>query len=91
MSFEGVDEYICKNGHYWNRDVYFSFIEEEPICPICKSKAKYWHLIDQTNGEGNPGRKKVKKKISGVCSCCGKEHACEITYEPNKKDWKLIK
>ncbi len=28
---------------------------------------------------------KQKKKISGVCSCCGEEHVCEVTYQIPKE------
>lgn len=62
-------------------------------CPICKEEYVWENMVNITNGSWDDSGKridgykklKVKKKISGVCSCCGAEHICEITYHIPKK------
>jgi transcription elongation factor Elf1 len=82
MSFEGYYQYLCEDGHYWILDVWETAYDDEiPKCPKCGKQAVWYNLVDQTNGEGKPVKLKVKKKINGYCSCCGKEHICEITYK----------
>jgi len=48
MSYEGYDQYICGNGHFFVRDCYDSDIN----CPSesCDSKAVWTCAVDQTNG-----------------------------------------
>lgn len=94
MSYEGYSQFLDKVGHYWTIDCN---IEGDNIgdnkCPICKEKAVWRNMVNTTNGswddEGNriDGyiELKVKKKISGLCSCCGKEHVCEINYHIPKR------
>ena len=56
MSYEGVEEFLCKNGHYWTidagLDAYATDEERDHYrtCPSCCSKAKYHCRIDETNG-----------------------------------------
>jgi len=95
MSYEGYLQLLCKNGHQWTLDCYeIDHIElKDHKCPKCDEQAVWENMVDVTNGsfDDNDNRidgyikLKVKKKISGVCSCCGKEHVCEITYEIPKK------
>lgn len=55
MSYEGFDEYICLQGHYWAVDAYF--VDDVPKCPRCKCSPRYFHMVDETNGryEDEPG------------------------------------
>jgi transcription elongation factor Elf1 len=65
------------------------------ICPICNEEAVWHNMVNITNGSWDEEGKRIdgyielkeKKKISGICSCCGAEHVCEINYEipKNKK------
>jgi len=96
MSYEGYSQFLDEVGHYWTTDCY---IEADEIknnnCPICGKPAVWRNMVNTTNGSFDDygdgtridGYKelKVKKKISGVCSCCGEEHVCEITYYIPKK------
>lgn len=51
MSYEGREEYICNNGHYWmTGDSGSMFDDVVPTCPVCKTAAKYNCSIDDTNG-----------------------------------------
>ena len=48
MSFEGFYQYICKNGHAFELDV---FVTSQCCtrCPICKEVPIWQNLVDQTN------------------------------------------
>ena len=48
MSYEGYEEYICENKHYFAVD---SFMFGEDVCPHCGAKPAYYHSVDVTNGE----------------------------------------
>ena len=56
MSYEGYEEYICPNGHYWAEDalnlVHASKNEVQKFttCRICNQYAQYECSVDQTNG-----------------------------------------
>lgn len=56
MSYEGYEEFICENGHYWAVDasvlIYGSDEERKfaYICPHCKKMAQYQCSVDETNG-----------------------------------------
>jgi len=93
MSYEGRSRFLCKNGHLFTKDCEElpNLMFEDDVkqkCPTCGEEEVWENMVNTTNGsfddEGNriDGfiELKVKKKISGVCSCCGKEHVCEITY-----------
>lgn len=63
MSYEGYEEYLCKNGHYSSCDCYCSV----PKCPYCGSKFEFWHPVDQTNGavEEDPSTRPALKEEAG--------------------------
>lgn len=47
MSWEGFDQCICDNGHFFCGE---SYCYEEPNeCPICKSKIAWRNQVDDTN------------------------------------------
>jgi hypothetical protein len=56
MSYEGYEEYICVNGHYWAADalslIHSTNAEKRSalVCPHCKKQAQYTCSVDQTNG-----------------------------------------
>ena len=56
MSYEGYEEFICTNGHYWTEDAMtFSYgTEEEQAtackCNYCKEPYHYARSVDETNG-----------------------------------------
>lgn len=47
MSYEGYDEFLCEDGHYFTQGCW-----EDPTsgCPYCGKEMKYTHSVDQTNG-----------------------------------------
>lgn len=47
MSYEGYEQCICKNGHYFERDAY----QDDRPCPDCDEEAAWFNGVDQTNGE----------------------------------------
>ena len=97
MGYSGYSRLLCKNGHLWEKDCYeMDFLElKDHKCPVCEEPAVWENMVNTTNGSFDDNGKridgfielKVKKKISGICSCCGGEHICEITYHiPKKKN-----
>lgn len=48
MSFEGFVQYLCKNGHNWDNDVYWD--DDSEKCPICEAEIVWSNLVDTTNG-----------------------------------------
>lgn len=73
--------------------------KEYPKCPFCGKKHIWENIVDTTNGSfDDDGNRidglielKVKKKITGICNNCGKEHICEITYEIPKEEKNIKK
>lgn len=45
MSYEGFNEYVCLNGHYFTADPYY----QSTVCP-CGAINHWFHTVDQTNG-----------------------------------------
>lgn len=56
MSYEGYYTFICKKGHKWDYDATTFDYSNCPArqtamtCSVCKSKAKYYAQVDETNG-----------------------------------------
>lgn len=48
MSYEGFDQYWCKNGHYFERDVYSDDLKRS-VCPVCGAQWAKVNSVDQTN------------------------------------------
>ena len=52
MSYEGYEQCICENGHYFQNDDIFSGMYDDdwkPECPECKSPAAWINSVDCTN------------------------------------------
>ena len=47
MSYEGFEQFLCKNGHYYTVDAYGDKPKE---CYTCGAKFVWWNAVDQTNG-----------------------------------------
>lgn len=48
MSYEGYEQHICKNGHYYECDAYY-FVGDE-YCK-CGAPSAWSNSVDQTNGQ----------------------------------------
>lgn len=46
MSYEGYEQCICKNGHYFERDCY-----DDSNCHVCHHDAAWANGVDTTNGD----------------------------------------
>jgi hypothetical protein len=52
MSYEGYEQCICKNGHYFELDVmYFWHEPENAVCDECEAPAAWRNSVDTTNYE----------------------------------------
>lgn len=99
MSYEGYDQYICENGHYWIEDCYSAGDPAGRRCKVCSSKVAWRNGVDQTNGswddDGNriDGHVELEVDIPALeCTCptCGHTHTTTVeTYKiPENKGWK---
>lgn len=52
MSYEGYEQHICKNGHYFNNyDIYSVMFSDDPVkCSYCQAPSAWRNCVDQTNG-----------------------------------------
>lgn len=57
MSYEGREQNICRNGHYFVSDAYDGYDVDDggpysnhPKCPKCSASVGWWNSIDDTNG-----------------------------------------
>ena len=49
MSYEGFEQHICANGHYYT--TYASgYYCDTPNCPECNAQSAFCNSVDQTNG-----------------------------------------
>lgn len=47
MSYEGFDQCICQNGHYFEHDCY----DQNGVCPHCHTPSAWSNGVDDTNGD----------------------------------------
>jgi hypothetical protein len=74
MSYEGYEEYMCEDGHYWAEDALYSLDISEFDCPDCKKKAIWNNPVDQTNDDGEQYRAKLIEKTPAVYETCNLGH-----------------
>ena len=99
MSYEGYEEILCENGHRRMYDCWDAPVLEEWVCPGCGAKAKWWAMVDCTNGADPatgmfPGEVNLDVKDSMLCKCpdCGNSHCMkETTYHIPKDGGHIIK
>ena len=82
MSFEGLYQVLCENGHYYCFDVY-TMQPENWICPACGKKAKWYNMVDCTNGSFDDDGARIdnyielkldQTAIECKCPTCGVVH-----------------
>lgn len=51
MSYEGYEQHICSDGHYFRTDAYATFYDEKVKCD-CGKPSIWCNGVDETNCEG---------------------------------------
>lgn len=82
MSYEGYEQCICPNGHYFDNNEIYN--HDVAICPNCEQKASWVNAVDQTNGpsEGEIPYAKLKEKFlqnAAVTQVCNLGHTHVVT------------
>jgi len=96
MSYEGYEQFLCENGHFWTVDCY----DSRTKCPDCKGKAVWFNGVDLTNGSWDDNGRRidgyVKLEIdvpAEECTCekCGHKHNKTVaTYKiPKNKGHRI--
>lgn len=91
MSYEGYDEYICENGHYYKINVH----SKKELCCSCGAHWLWFHAVDQTNGydENNPDTFKADKIEHGWTDIRNIDHygnvyfTKQLVYKPYSIHW----
>lgn len=75
MSYEGIEQRLCANGHLWECDSYVSV----QFCSICNQESIWCNEIDQTNG-GTQGEIDMDELLikPAVFDTCNLGHQHEI-------------
>ena len=77
MSYEGYDQFLCKNGHHWTEDAYTS--NDKGLCRICGESIIWENCVDITNGTFDDDgtridgyvKLRIKRKAKyEKCKCC---------------------
>lgn len=77
MSYEGYEQWLCENGHYFNFDCYDRPRWETWRCPHCNAKAAWTNSVDETNCEP-VGYRELKMITGPKCRKC----KCDLAVEP---------
>lgn len=93
MSFEGYYQILCENGHYETHDVYTNGPEYFK-CSTCGEDAKWWNLVDLTNGSyTNDGTRidgfvhfREMEVFACRCDKCGIVHTAKPSIYEIPKD-----
>lgn len=95
MSYEGYNQNLCNNGHYYTSDAYF----QNKHCPHCLEVTVWVNAVDQTNGppEGEISVESLKKfllqaEVVQTCSL-GHKHISNIArYRiPSKEETETMR
>ncbi len=95
MSYEVINEWLCKSGHYLVTDAYDNDPSE---CDKCGAPMAFAHSIDQTNGyeEDNPDTYPALKTLLGSTDIWHTDHygtryATERQrYAPKDDTWRKV-
>jgi hypothetical protein len=100
MSYEGYEEFLCPNGHYFSYDaMYMRDGHDGPLlCPHCQQSPVWTRSVDVTNGvdpeypESQEGRKsKIGFDDAWHTDHYGNRYATKVQrYAPFTEDWKLF-
>ena len=87
MSYEGYEQLLCANGHYFTCDAYanVSYDENGPkesaiACPYCKAMSVWSNSVDQTNdpNQGFIDMKQFLLKDAEMKICHECNHSAQI-------------
>jgi hypothetical protein len=95
MSYEGYEQHLCENGHYYTRDADYSYGEPSP-CPYCNAKCAWINCVDQTNGpsQGLIDMKNllVTPEVVETCNLGHKHITKQAIYRiPSKEEKKSLR
>lgn len=91
MSYDGYEQYICGNGHYWTKDAISEMYGDGTgnICFKCQEPAVWHNSVNLTNGSydevGNQIDGYIEPEVDKIDKCehCGS--TLNITYKvPDK-------
>ena len=96
MSYEGYEEFLCEDGHYFTMGC---FDDSVPSCSHCGKLAMHRHSVDCTNGieENNPSTMMADKIILGFTESINVDHhgnkyfSKVNTWAPAGTEWKPYK
>ncbi len=54
MGYQGYEQILCKNGHYYQVDCYEWGFSDGWKCSVCGAGVGWFYAVDQTNGPGEP-------------------------------------
>ena len=81
MSYEGREQYWCKNGHYGEVGQAYCGSDVPDACPVetCKSPIVFVNQVNDTNEEtyGYITPTEMKPAVMCTCTCCGISHMKE--------------
>lgn len=89
MSYEGYDNFLCRNGHLRGFDAHDDMDVRLYCCPACGAGAAWWNSVDETNGIDEdtghcPGYVELELATPAIYETCSLGHrhvTCEATYK----------
>ena len=96
MSYEGYEQCLCENGHYFIKDAW----DEERPCPYCQSPIVWENSVDETNCDSvgfiqheDLNKFIIAPRVMEKCECCGqvKPSAPAIYRIPTKEETEAIR
>ena len=104
MSYEGYEQVLCENGHYFTFDCYtwdfYGGLCDDWKCPTCGAPIGWCNSVDTTNegyvnddGSVEPayGYVEVKLKKQSKCEHCGSILEQVYDIEAAKEDTKKVR
>lgn len=80
MGYEGYEQHICENGHYFhNYDMYSGMFSDDPTrCTYCQAPSAWRNCVDQTNG---PSQGEIPmEKLKAFLVSPAEEQKCNLGH-----------
>jgi hypothetical protein len=83
MSYEGFEQLLCENGHYWVVDAYDLSFDLSEKCSVCGAGVAWYNGVDQTNCEevGYVELELLNEATYCTCQCGHKHQLTPPTYK----------